>query len=94
MIKKSAQGFVGFIILVVVALMLLQVVFHVDVISYLRSLQNSGGVLGYFVRFIILIWDKFLIAPVTFVFDIIKNIALYLYHIMTGWVDQNSTPAS
>ncbi len=88
--KTTKQGFIGLIIMIIVALVLTQVVFKIDVISYLRSLQQSNGVLGYLVRFVILVWDKFLIAPVTFVFDIIKNIAWTIYHAMTSWVDKNS----
>jgi hypothetical protein len=92
--KTTKQGFIGLIIMIVVALILAQVVFKIDVISYLRSLQHSNGVLGYFVRFVILVWDKFLIAPVTFVFDIIKNVAWAIYHAMTGWVDKNSATSA
>lgn len=88
--KNSKKGFVGLIIMLVVSLMFAQVMFGVDVIGYLRSAEKTNGVLGYLIRFAILIWDKFLIAPVTFIFDVVKSVVLFIYHLMTGWVDQNS----
>ena len=90
--KKTERGFISTIFSIIAALVLLQLVFHVDVISFLKS-PDLGEVVSYLKRFIILVWEKFLVAPVSFLWhevfiDIIWSTIKDGFEILKGWVDR------
>jgi hypothetical protein len=89
--KNSERGFVSTIFSIIGALIILQFVFKVDVIGFLKS-PDVGEVFSYLKRFVVLIWEKFLVAPASFLWhevfiNIVWNTIKDGFEILKGWVD-------
>lgn len=89
--ENKQDGFIGILISIVAALVLAQAVFHIDVVSFLRS-PSTLEVVDYIKRAIVLVWDKFLVLPVSFIWeqifvDIIWKGGVYAFDMLKGWVD-------
>jgi len=89
--KQEQKGFIGTIITLVVALALLKYFFDFSIIDFIKS-PKVIEVLEYIKKAISIIWNKFLVGPVVWIWDtIIVNLVWEAlkngYDILTGWVD-------
>lgn len=89
------RGFIGAIVSMVAALIILQAVFKVDVMGVLKS-PDFGEIVSYLKKFLILIWEKFLVLPVSFLWnevfiDIIWDVIKDGFELLKKWVDTNQS---
>ncbi len=89
--KNHERGFISALVSIIGALILLQFVFHVDVIGFLKS-PDIGEIFSYLKRFVVLVWEKFLVAPASFLWnevfiDIVWNTIKDGFEILKNWVD-------
>jgi hypothetical protein len=90
----SKRGFIGLIITLVVALALAKFYFDWNFIDFFNSIKTSE-VFIYLKKFALLVWGKFLVGPVVFIWnfvfvDIIWKTFVSLFDMLKVWVDSQS----
>ncbi len=90
---QKERGFIGAIISIITALILIQVVFKFDIVGLLKS-PDFGEIVVYIKKFAVLIWEKFLVLPASFLWndifiDIIWKITKEGFELLKDWVDKN-----
>ncbi len=93
--KRNRQGgFVGLLIMLVVALALAKYYWDWSFADFIHS-HGVAEILSYLKKFILLVWDKFLVGPVVFIWnsvvvDILWKGLVSFFDMIKGWVDSNS----
>jgi|GEM_PF-1945567 len=92
-LSKKQTGFIGPIILVVLALIAVKYFYDFDIVKYLTH-DKTGGVFEYIKRFFEIVWTKYIAGTFWYlwnniVIDVFWKGIVFLYTLLTGWVDKN-----
>lgn len=87
----DSKGFIGTIVIVVIGLALLKYFFDWNIIEFLKS-PKVIETFYYIKKFIVLIWDKFVATPASFLWnDIVINIIwktiVEAFNLLKHWVN-------
>jgi len=89
--NRKMGGFIGLIIMLVVALAFAKYFFEWNVIDFIKN-PKVLEVFIYIKKFILLAWNLILVKPVTFIWNevvvgIIWKTIVLAYDLLRGWVD-------
>ncbi len=92
--KLSQRGFIGSIILIILALAALKFFFDFNIIEFLKS-PNVSEVLNYIKKFFEILWTKYIAGTFWYIWnnivvDIIWETFVNVFNILKGWVDSQS----
>lgn len=91
---NNHKGFIGATFLIVLALLILQLGFEVNILGWLHSPQVVG-VFVYLKKFIILLWNTLIETPVMWFWETVITGFVWKYIVivwgfLTQWVDSKS----
>lgn len=89
--KKKEGGFIGLIIILIVAFALAKYFFQWSIIDFIRN-PKVLEVFTYIKKFLLLVWNILLVKPVSFIWNevvvgIIWKTIILAYDLLKSWVD-------